>query len=276
VGSAKDIYAHQLATTAFPYPTDGSLLLSTRYYLEDLKLVIGIWALELALLGLVAWCAGLRESRRGAVALLFIVPLPFYIQAMAHAAVPLYVPTLFPHGHYNLRYGLEMIAAVALFPSFVLSARLGKSLRITILLVFLAVLGWQFAELTGKGAAELQVVQEGIRNTPCRAQRQRAIIEFLRQHYDGKRILLASGSWPCVMPEVDIRFRDTITNQNRKYWAKVRTEPDKWVGWIIRGGGDPIDRLMQAYPGTFKDFDLVDRGEFQREGSFKIYRLRKP
>ena len=41
-GSAKDIYAHQLATTAFPYPTDGSLLLSARYYLEDLKLVIGV------------------------------------------------------------------------------------------------------------------------------------------------------------------------------------------------------------------------------------------
>ena len=126
VGSARDIYAHQLATTAFPYPTDGSLLLSTRYYLEDLKLVFGVWALELAVLGLVAWCASMRESRRGAVALLFIAPLPFYIQAMAYAAIPLYVPTLFPFTHYNLRYGVEMVAAVALFPSFVLSPRFGK------------------------------------------------------------------------------------------------------------------------------------------------------
>src|ERR1035441_8170925 len=61
-GSAMDIYAHQMATTAFAYPTDGSLLLSTRYYLEDLKLVIGVWGLELAVLGLVAWFATLRES----------------------------------------------------------------------------------------------------------------------------------------------------------------------------------------------------------------------
>ena len=129
-GSAKDIYAHQLATTAFPYPTDGSLLLSARYYLEDLKLVIGVLALALAVLGLVAWCVSMRESRRAAVALLFIVPLPFYFQAMAHAAVPLYVPTLFPYTHYNLRYGVEMVAAVALFPSFVFSPRLGKKLRL--------------------------------------------------------------------------------------------------------------------------------------------------
>ena len=274
MGSAKDIYAHQLATTAFPYPTDGSLLLSARYYLEDLKLVIGVWALELAVLGLVAWCASLRESRRGAVAVLFIVPLPFYIQAMAHAAVPLYVPTLFPHAHYNLRYGMEMIAAVALFPSFVFSPRLGRNLRIILLIIFLALLGRQFAQMTAGGPRELPVVKEGIRNTPCRAQRQRAIIEFLRAHYDGKRVLVAAGKWPCVMPEVGIYFRNTLSNRNRKYWAKMRTEPQKWVEWIIRGDGDAVDSLMQAYPQAFTDFEVVDQGTFQGEGSFKIYRLR--
>ncbi len=185
VGSAKDIYAHQLATTAFPYPTDGSLLISARYYLEDLKLVIGVWALELGHAGFRGMVCGLRESPPCAVAVLLLVPLPFYIQAMAHAAVPLYVPTLFPHAYYNLRYGVQMIAAVALFPSFVFSPRLGTALRLRTDL-FLAVLGWQFAAIDGGGPAELAVVKEGILNTPCRAQRQRAIIEFLRGHYDGK------------------------------------------------------------------------------------------
>jgi hypothetical protein len=251
------------------------LLLSTRYYLEDLKLVIGIWSLELAVLGLVAWCARLRESRRGAVAVLFIVPLPFYVQAMAYAAIPLYVPTLFPHTHYNLRYGAEMIAAVALFPSFVLSPRLGKKLRLTLLIIFLAILGRQFAVLTERGARELPVVKEGILNTPCRAHRQRAIIEYLRGRYDGERVLVAVGKWPCVMPEVGIYFRNTLTNQTRKYWAKMRTEPEKWVGWIIRGDGDAIDNLMQAYPQAFWDFEVVDQGTFRGEGSFKIYRRRK-
>jgi hypothetical protein len=275
LGSAKDIYAHQVATTAFFYPTDGSLLLSARYYLEDLKLVIGVWALMLAVLGLVAWCARWRESRRGAVAVLFIVPLPFYIQAMAYAAVPLYVPTLFPHTYYNLRYGVEMIAAVALFPSFVFSPRLGKKLRLTLLLIFLAVLGRQFAEMTAAGPRELPVVKEGILNTPCRSHRQRAIIEFLRGRYDGERILVAVGKWPCVMPEVGIYFRNTLTNQTRKFWAQMHTEPGKWVEWVIRGDGDAIDSLMQAYPQAFRDFEVVDQGTFQGEGSFKVYRRRK-
>jgi hypothetical protein len=275
LGSAKDIYAHQLATTAFPYPTDGSLLLSARYYLEDLKLVIGVWALELAVLGLVAWCASLRESRRGAVAVLFLIPLPFYIQAMAHAAIPLYVPTLFPYAYYNLRYGVEMIAAVALFPSFIFSPRLGRGLRVTLLIIFLAVLGRQFAQATAAGIRELPVVKEGILNTPCRAQRQRAIIDFLRRNYDGKCILVAVGKWPCVMPEADIYFCNTFTNLTRQYWPRMKTEPQKWVEWIIRGDGDAIDSLMQAYPQAFTNYKVVDQGAFQGEGSFKIYRLRK-
>lgn len=274
-GSAKDIYAHQVATTAFRYPTDGSLLLSTRYYLEDLKLVLGVWALALAVLGLVAWCARLRESRQAAVGLLFIVPLPFYIEAMAHAAIPLYVPSLFPFGHYNLRYGIEMIAAVALFPSFVFSPRLGKNLRAVLLVIFLALMAVQFAELTAAGARELPVVVEGIRNTPCRARRQQAIIEFLRAHYDGKRVLLAADNWICVMPDVGIDYRNVLTNQSRKYWPKMRTEPDKWVEWVIRGRGDSIDSLMNAYPQAFTAFELVDQGSFPREGSFEIYRRRK-
>jgi hypothetical protein len=275
LNSAKDIYAHQVATTAFRYPTDGSLLLSTRYYLEDLKLVIGVAALELALLGLVAWCATLRESRRGAAALLLIIPLPFYIEAMAYAAVPLYVPTLFPHTHYNLRYGVEMIAGVALFPSFVFHPRLGSNLRLVLLIIFLAVLGWQFVELTAAGPTELPVVKESIRNTPCRAHRQQAIIAFLRQHYDGQRVLVASGKWPCVMPQVGIYFRNTLSNLNRPYWAKMRTEPEKWVQWIIRGDGDTVDSLMQAYPQAFRDFEVVDQGQFPGEGGYRIYRVRR-
>jgi hypothetical protein len=273
--SAKAIYAHQLATTAFPYPTDGSLSLSAHYYLEDLKLVIGVWALELAVLGLVAWCTDLRYFRRRAVALLFLVPLPFYIHAMAYSAVPLYVPTLFPNTYYNLRYGLEMLPAVALFPSFVLSPRLGRKLRAGLLVIFLTLVACQFSNSVSAGPEKLAVVREGILNTPCRSERQRAIIQFLRGHYDGKRVLVAVGKWPCVMPAVGIHYRNTISDMNRKYWDRMQTEPQNWVGWIIRGDGDAVDNLLRSYPQAFKDFEVVAQGNFPGEGAFRIYRLRR-
>jgi hypothetical protein len=270
--SAQAIYAHQVATTAFPYPTDGKLLLSARYYIEDLKLVIGVWPLELAILGLVAWAANRRVWGRGAVAFLFLVPLPFYIQALAYAAIPLYVPTLFPHTYYNLRYGMEMIPALALFPAFLVPGGLPRRRRYGLLAFFVVVLAWQSYSLFAGGAEKLAVVKEGILNTPCRSQRQQAIIRILRDYYDGQRILMAAGKWPCVIPEVGIHYRNTITEANREYWRRLRPDAGKWVEWIIRGEGDAVDELMRAYPQAFMNFDLLERDSFPNESSVAIYR----
>jgi hypothetical protein len=270
--SAQAIYAHQLATTAFPYPTDGKLLLSAHYYLEDLKLVFGIWPLELAVLGLVAWTVNRAIWGKGAVAFLFLVPLPFYIHALAYAALPLYVPTLFPFTYYNLRYGVEMLPALAFFPAFLLPRVLPRRWRYGLLAFFVATLAWQSYSLFGGGANGLVVVKEGILNTPCRTQRQQAIIRFLREHYDGRRVLVAAGKWPCVMPEVGIHYRNTISETNRKYWRRLRPDAGKWVEWIIRGNGDAVDELMRAYPQAFAQFELLERDSFPNEGSVDIYR----
>jgi 4-amino-4-deoxy-L-arabinose transferase-like glycosyltransferase len=274
--SARAIYAHQLATTGFAYPTDGSLILSARYFLADLKAVVGAWPLELAALGLVAWIANRRDVARGSVALLFLVPLPFYIDAMAYAAVPLYVPTLFPHTYYNLRYGLEMIPAIASLPSFLLSTRLPAGLRNALLALFVGMLAVQTVSITFRGVRELAVVKEGILNTPCRSARQQAVIRFFRSHYDHGRVLMAAGKWLCLMPEVGIYYRNTLTNENRRYWPRVRRDPEKWVEWIIRGKGDAVDELMRAYPQTFSNYELLERNDFPGEGSVEIYRRRGP
>jgi hypothetical protein len=272
--SAQAIYAHQLATTAFPYPTDGKLLLSARYYVEDLKLVLGIWPLELAILGLVAWTVNRRVWGRGAVAFLFLVPLPFYIHAFAYAALPLYVPTLFPFTYYNLRYGVEMVPALAVFPSFLLPRGLPRRRRYGLLAFFVALLAWQSYSLFAGGAEGLGVVKEGILNTPCRSRRQQAIIRFFRDHYDGQRVLVAAGKWPCVMPEVGIHYRNTISETNRRYWRRLRPEAGKWVEWIVRGDGDAVDELMRAYPEAFAGFELLERDSFPNEGSVALYRKR--
>ncbi len=274
--SANAIYAHQLATTAFPYPTDGSLLRSARYYLEDLKLVIGPWPLELAMLGLIAWAVDARERRGRSAALLFLVVLPFYLHSLAFAAVPIYVPTLFPHAYYNLRYGLEMLPAVAVLSSFVFAPRLPHRVRAVLAVVLFGVLAGQAASMLSGGIQELPVVEEGVLNTPCRSKRQQAVIRFLRTRYDGGMVLMAAGKWPCVMPQVGIPFRKTVTEANREYRSQLRSEPQRWVAWIVRGDGDAVDDLMRAYPAAFKDFELLDRESFADEAGVAIYRRRAP
>ncbi len=272
--SAKAIYAHQLATTGFSYPTDGSLLASGRYYMEDLKLVVGAWPITLAVLGLIAWAVDRAERGRRSAALLLLVPLPFYLHSLAYATVPLYVPTLFPNTYYNLRYALEMLPAVAIFPSFLLGPRLPRRPRRVLMVILLGVISGQAVSNISGGARELPVVKEGVLNTPCPSKRQQAIVDFLRGHYDGATILVAAGKWPCVMPELGIPFRKTLTETNRPYWLKLPSGPEEWVHWIIRGDGDAVDELMRVHPQVFKDFELEYQETFPREGSVAIYHRR--
>jgi hypothetical protein len=273
-GSAQAIYAHQIATTGFRYPTEGSLLVSARYYLEDLKLVMGAWPLELAVLGLVAWAVEARERARRAAALLFLVPLPFYVQSMAHAGVPLYVPTLFPNTYYNLRYGLEMLPAVAVLSSFLMASGLNPRLRGALFVVVLGVIAGQAFATLRHGPSELVVAKEGLLNSPCQSKTEQAVTRVLRSNYDRRMILMAAGEYPCVLPELGIPFRNTLSATNRPYWLQLRSGAPERVGWILRSDGDSVDEVMRAYPGAFADFELVERHKFPGEDGVAIYRRR--
>jgi hypothetical protein len=272
--SAKAFYAQQLATTAFRYPTDGSYLISARYYLADLIWNMGAWPLEFALLGLMIWALDAHERGRRACVLLFLVPFVFYVQSMAHSAVPIYVPSLFPFTYYNLRYGIEMLPAVAIFPSFLLPSHVAPRARAVLLAILATAILGQDIEMVSQGAENLAVVQEGIQNNPCRSKRQQTLIEYLGSHYDGKIILVAAGKWPCVMPRVGIPFRNTLSEPNDAAWHQLRNGLPSWVGWIIRGNDDEVDQVMRAYPSAFNDFEIVERGQFPGEGIVEIYRRR--
>ena len=271
-GSAEAIYAHQVATTAFRYPTGGSVLVSARYYIEDLKLIFGPWLLVLAVLGLMMWGLERRYRKRRAVTLLLLVQLPFYIQAMASAAVPIYVPTYFPHAYYNLRYGIEMLPAIALLVSFVVSPTFSQNFRKGMLTACVVVLCAQNVWMLAGGAQHLPVVKEGVLNTPCNTEPDRALIAFFRSHYDGQRILMQSGEWPCVAPTLDIHYRRILSGDNLKYWRQIPGGAQHFVEWIVAGQGDPVDILIRAYPKAFKDFKLVYRRKFPDQQSISIYR----
>lgn len=272
--SAQAIYAHQLATTGFRYPTDGSWLISARYYLADLALVVGVWPLEIAVLGLVALALESRERARRSAALLLLVPFPFYVQSMAHAAVGLYVPTLFPFTYYNLRYGLEMMPAVALLPSFLFPRHVPARFRGFLLLAFLGVIAAQATAQLSNGPRALPLVEESVRNTPCTTGAQEAVTRYLRDQYQGQIILADRGAWSCAFARAGIHFRKTISDSNRAIWKQLPSGAGRWVGLILREDGGPVDWLMRAYPAGFANFVLAGRYNFPGEASVEIYRLK--
>jgi hypothetical protein len=257
-GSARAIYIHQLITTGFAYPTDRSLWVSGHYYLEDLRLVLGPWSLILASLGAIVWIAEREQRRRRAAALLLLVPLPFYVQSLAFSSVALYVPTLFPHSYYNLRYGLEMAPALALLPSFLLSGRLSRGRCAALVALLIAVLGGQCLGAVWRGARKIPVVTEAIVNTPCRSPVQQDVIRFLRSRYAGGEVLLDSNEWPCVMPEVGIPYREIVTPRDKRFMPDLRSRAGASIRWVVFKRGDAVDHALEESPNAFKAFARVD------------------
>ena len=47
--------------------------------------------------------------------LLLWIPLPFYILSVAYSGVPIFMPVWWPFSYYNVRYGLELLPAFAVF-----------------------------------------------------------------------------------------------------------------------------------------------------------------
>src|SRR5439155_13851582 len=133
----------------------------------------------------------------------------------------------------------------------------------------------QAAATLRHGPSELAVAKEGILNSPCRSKTQQAMIHFLRANYDGQVVLMAAGKYPCVLPQVGIPFRKTLSETNRRYWLQLRVGVPREVGWILRGDGDRVDELMRAYPQAFAEFELVEKYKFPGEDGVAIYRRRR-
>lgn len=273
--SAKGIYAHQMATTGFQLPTAGSYLISLRYYLEDLKLVIGVWPLALLLLGIIAWAADASRRKARVAALLLLVPLPFHVQALTTAALPLYVPTLFPNTYWNLRLGIEMLPAAALFPTFLIPASGSRRVRWGVFALLLTCVLLPHAWTARSGPSELVVAREGVLNNPCLGKRQQLLTDFMRKNYDGGNILLSAGKWPCALPELGIPFRNTVSDANPEEWEEAAVHPEQMVRWIVRGNDEPVDWLMSSHPEAFRPFDLVSEDEVPGEGSLRVYRKKE-
>ena len=72
------------------------------------------WIL-LALAGVIASLAQTRLRDQAWPLLLLWVPVPFYALSVAYSGVPIFMPVWWPFSYYNVRYGLELLPAFAVF-----------------------------------------------------------------------------------------------------------------------------------------------------------------
>lgn len=246
-----------------------NIVQSFRYYLLNCVDVIGPILCVLAALGLVSFVAQRRLKPEVIGALAFLAPFVFYIISFYNGQATVYVPDALPvysHHHlFNVRFGSEMVAPMALFIATLMSQMRipsigevwGKLGHVAFALVIII----QSVLIVSSG---IITVQDGQYGVSCQPEHQINI--YLAQHYNGGKILVDIFNSNIDGTDAGIDYLSFVNESSGPAWTAALNDPSR-MDWIIvrpeslRNPGDPHDQVAQHINvdsiSFLKDFSLV-------------------
>ena len=253
--------------TATVNPAKGNLLAAGSYFLKAAELNVGetswqgrLW-LALALLGSVAAALG----GRGRVALLLWAPLPFYALSIAYGSVPLFVPTWWPFSQYNVRYGLQLLPAFAVFVplgiSFVIQATAKLSRfkvswsRWTDAATFLTILVLVTVSYSAIWRADPICYREASINMHGRVALDGQLASWIRSLPADSTLLMYLGEHVGALEQAGIPLRRVINEGNHRVWKRPvdpeglwergLANPAGYADYLVAFEGDPVWRAAE-------------------------------
>ena len=253
--------------TATVNPAKGNLLAAGSYFLKAAELNVGeanwqerLW-LALALLGsLVAGFGG-----RGRVALLLWAPLPFYALSVAYGSVPIFVPTWWPFSHYNLRYGLQLLPAFAVFLPLGIAFIVQSATKVPRLEVswsswahVVAMVSVLVLVATSYGAiwrADPVCYREAAINMHGRAALDGQLAGWLKSLPTDSTLLMYLGAHVGALERAGIPLQRVINEGNHRawrqpvdpegLWERALKDPANYADYAIGFDGDPVWRAAE-------------------------------
>ncbi|MGC2197392.1 MAG: hypothetical protein WA628_22145, partial [Terriglobales bacterium] len=235
-----------------PHPGTHNLPVAALYFMKAGEFSIAegnsqrVWLL-LAGLGLLP----VFLDRRLAVLLLLWVPVLFYTLSVAYGGVPIFTPSWWPHSLYNIRYGVQLLPALAVFFALAVHYLVSVAPSSYAKGVF-AVLG---VGLVGLSYASLWQAQPGCYreawvNSRTRLQLERALAEQLKQLPPDSTLLMYLGEHVGGLQDAGIPLRRTINEGNHRVWRQpsdpeglwegALADPAKYADFAIAFEGDPV------------------------------------
>ena len=243
-------------------PAKGNLLAAGSYFLKAAELNVGeanwlgrLW-LALAVLGsLVAAFSG-----RGRIALLLWVPLPFYALSVAYGSVPIFVPTWWPFSQYNLRYGLELLPAFAVFVPMAIAFVVRSATKIRGLefssgdwvhvAAMLSVFVLMVASYATIWRADPICYREAAINMRGRVALDGQLAGWLKSLPADSTLLMYLGEHAGALEQVGIPLRRVINEGNHRVWKqpfdpqglweRALADPAKYADYAVGFEGDPV------------------------------------
>ena len=220
--------------------------------LDAAALAWGNVMLILSLFGMA--CAWLTARRRAfAWALLLWLPVPFYAYSVAYGSVPIFLPTWWPHSWYNLRYGMELLPALALGLGFVAQFVIAavREFKPDWAKYAAGVMMALAALNAGKMLRERPLVYvESTKNIEARRPYEIEIPQALRSllaQRPGSVILMDTSVYPEIVALTGIPLRQTINESDLDVYRDALEAPAAHAAIVLAFDGDEVDRAVKAH-----------------------------
>ena len=214
--------------------------------------------LVLSLFG-AAWAWLTARRRLLGWASLLALPIPFYAYSVAYGSVPIFLPAWWPHSWYNLRYGIELLPAIALALGFAAQFCLAavdqfKPRAIsprwanTALAVLFALVALNAVQMLRERPL---VYVEGTKIIEAHRPYELAIPPVLRAllaQRPGGILLMITSTDPQIVALTGIPLRQTINESDLQIYSAALAAPAAHAALVLAFDGDEVDQAVHAHP----------------------------
>lgn len=245
--SARAIQERSKTTTMPSYPGENSSRDATLQFLKVSRLNMAQGRPEFLLLNgaFIALLGSLYFARRYLSWALLWTPLPFYVLCIAWGSVPVYHPDWWPFSYYNVRYGLQLLPAVAVF------AALGCELlinffrtRYVVAVAALAIAASYYSvwHTTPICLREAQV------NGSDRMTLDLQLAQKLKAFPPSATLMMNCGAHPGATQLADMPLRRVLCESSNRLWKAALKQPSRSADYIIAFPGDEVARAVHDFP----------------------------
>jgi hypothetical protein len=242
-----------------PHPGTHSLPIAGSYFLKSAELNVaeGKWQRLWIVLLLMGTAMSVIFNHRLWPLLLLWVPLPFYMLSIAYGGVPIFLPEWWPFSYYNLRYGLEMLPAFAVFAALAIHFMTGlvrnstgKALVRTAVFIIVAGSYWSVWR------TQPVCYREAWINSGSRIALETALAARLKILPANSTLLMYLGDHVGALQRAGIPLRRVINEGNHRtwrqpadpegLWEQALSNPSQRADFVIATEGDPVSTSVQT------------------------------
>ena len=280
--SAKAIEKKTSVPGAPSHPGTHNVAEATAYFVKsgEINVATGTQQIVWLLLAVAGGLVVAILNQDCAVAWLLWVPVPFYALSIAYGGVPIFMPEWWPYSAYNVRYGLQLLPAFAVFVPVAsgsvavhTTSAMARRGVVAVAAVFL------IASYVGVWRGTPVCYREAWVNSRTRLVLESQLALQLERLPPESSFLMYLGGHVGALQEAGIPLARSVNEGNHRVWVQPSDPEGLWersladpaahVDYVIAIEGDPVADAMWG-----KNLPVVASIQVPGQPMAKLYRAR--